>query len=325
MSSYIYSSSRIKAVENELVSSVDFERLLSLSKGSDLIKAIKDTYLGKFLVDDTVEGVFQALELSLQSNKKLLIEIAPDQELLDLFWIRYDVHNLKVVLRAVKSGLTFREIENILSRLGRISPERIFNSVSTGKLEVLEPELVTSYEKALKEVNDHNIAGADREIDFGYFNLLKRLAEESKNQLITDFVRLQIDLYNLKTRLRLMHTPRLDGEKYFIDKGSFTFAEIETREQVIEKLSKMGNESFWKEAIDIYINEGHSTLLDTKFDDYLFVWLKSLNQDVFSGATLLTYWLKSQNLNHSIQAILVGKEGGQSDLVIRKQLRNIYV
>lgn len=325
MSSYIYSSSRIKAVENELVSSVDFERLLSLSKGSDLIKAIKDTYLGKFLVDDTVEGVFQALELSLQSNKKLLIEIAPDQELLDLFWIRYDVHNLKVVLRAVKSGLTFREIENILSRLGRISPERIFNSVSTGKLEVLEPELVTSYEKALKEVNDHNIAGADREIDFGYFNLLKRLAEESKNQLITDFVRLQIDLYNLKTRLRLMHTPRLDGEKYFIDKGSFTFAEIETREQVIEKLSKMGNESFWKEAIDIYINEGHSTLLDTKFDDYLFVWLKSLNQDVFSAATLLTYWLKSQNLNHSIQAILVGKEGGQSDLVIRKQLRNIYV
>ena len=167
--------------------------------------------------------------------------------------------------------------------------------------------------------------GADREIDFGYFNLLKRLAEESKNQLITDFVRLQIDLYNLKTRLRLMHTPRLDGEKYFIDKGSFTFAEIETREQVIEKLSKMGNESFWKEAIDIYINEGHSTLLDTKFDDYLFVWLKSLNQDVFSAATLLTYWLKSQNLNHSIQAILVGKEGGQSDLVIRKQLRNIYV
>lgn len=325
MSSYIYSSSRIKAVENELVSSVDFERLLSLSKGSDLIKAIKDTYLGKFLVDDTVEGVFQALELSLQSNKKLLIEIAPDQELLDLFWIRYDVHNLKVVLRAVKSGLTFREIENILSRLGRISPERIFNSVSTGKLEVLEPELVTSYEKALKEVNDHNLAGADREIDFGYFNLLKRLAEESKNQLITDFVRLQIDLYNLKTRLRLMHTPRLDGEKYFIDKGSFTFAEIETREQVIEKLSKMGNESFWKEAIDIYINEGHSTLLDTKFDDYLFVWLKSLNQDVFSAATLLTYWLKSQNLNHSIQAILVGKEGGQSDLVIRKQLRNIYV
>ena len=293
MSSYIYSSSRIKAVENELVSSVDFERLLSLSKGSDLIKAIKDTYLGKFLVDDTVEGVFQALELSLQSNKKLLIEIAPDQELLDLFWIRYDVHNLKVVLRAVKSGLTFREIENILSRLGRISPERIFNSVSTGKLEVLEPELVTSYEKALKEVNDHNIAGADREIDFGYFNLLKRLAEESKNQLITDFVRLQIDLYNLKTRLRLMHTPRLDGEKYFIDKGSFTFAEIETREQVIEKLSKMGNESFWKEAIDIYINEGHSTLLDTKFDDYLFVWLKSLNQFVFSNATLLTYWLKS--------------------------------
>ena len=325
MSSYIYSSSRIKAVENELVSSVDFERLLSLSKGSDLIKAIKDTYLGKFLVDDTVEGVFQALELSLQSNKKLLIEIAPDQELLDLFWIRYDVHNLKVVLRAVKSGLTFREIENILSRLGRISPERIFNSVSTGKLEVLEPELVSSYEKALKEVNDHNLAGADREIDFGYFNLLKRLAEESKNQLITDFVRLQIDLYNLKTRLRLMHTPRLDGEKYFIDKGSFTFAEIETREQVIEKLSKMGNESFWKEAIDIYINEGHSTLLDTKFDDYLFVWLKSLNQDVFSAATLLTYWLKSQNLNHSIQAILVGKEGGQSDLVIRKQLRNIYV
>ena len=56
-----------------------------------------------------------------------------------------------------------------------------------------------------------------------------------------------------------------------------------------------------------------------------FVWLKSLNQDVFSAATLLTYWLKSQNLNHSIQAILVGKEGGQSDLVIRKQLRNIYV
>ena len=60
-------------------------------------------------------------------------------------------------------------------------------------------------------------------------------------------------------------------------------------------------------------------------DDYVLKIVKEIDTDVFSLATLLTYFIKSQNMALVIQTIITGKESGQSEAIIRKRLRNIYV
>lgn len=323
--SYIYSSSRIKVVEQELLNEADIEHLLTSSRGADLMRVLRETYLAPYITNDESGNVFNALEQSIFETKKLLAEIAPEPTLLEFLWVRYDFQNLRVFLRMKKASLTMEEVSPFLSRMGKYTPESLFEYIQSNTLDRLEPEFKKTFEQAIKAMEEKGLATADQIIDAGYFALAKRLAEETKNQTIEKVITLQIDLHNLKTRLRTLQVERVNDNSWFIVGGSFGLSEIENKEQALAKLKTFGGEIFWKEAIDEYLSDRHSTLLDVRADDYVLKIVKEMDTDVFSLATLLAYFIKSQNMALVIQTIITGKESGQSEAIIRKRLRNIYV
>ena len=323
--SYIYSSSRIKTIEGELFNETDLEKVLTANRGNDLVKALKETAFSEYITGDEISTISEALEKNILVNKKLLTEIVPEPEMFDFIWIRYDIHNLRTILRAKRLKLDFPQISKSLSFLGKYEPERIWNGVGNGTLGDLEPEFKTVYEQAVKILDERGISSADMVLDFGYFSIMQRLAEKTNNQLIKDLVKLQIDLHNLKTRSRLLRLDIADEGKYFVLGGNFSFSEIETKEQFASKFLSLSGEQFWRQALDSYENEGYSTLLDARMDDYILHWVQQYESEVFSFKTLLVYLLKCQSFVKNIQAIVVGKESGQNESVIRQQLRNIYV
>lgn len=322
--SYIYSSSRIKTIESELFNEVDLEKILTANRGNDLVKTLKETTFPDVSGED-ISNVFDVLEKKILVNKKLFVEIVPKSEMFDFVWVRYDIHNLRTILRAKKLKLDLNQINNSLSILGKYDPERIWNSVGGGTLSDLNPEFKAIYEQALKILDEKGVSMADVVLDAGYFSIIQKIAEENKNQLIKDLVKLQIDLHNLKTRLRILKLNITNGEEYFIFGGNLSFSQIETKEQVVSKFLTFGNEQFWQLALNTFENEGHANLLEARIDDYILLWVQQYESEVFSFKTLLVYLLKCQNFVKNIQAIIVGKESGQEDFVIRQQLRNIYV
>lgn len=322
--SYIYSSSRVKVVEKELLNESDIERLLASSR-LDLVRILRETHLSSHIVSDEVGDLFKALELSVLDGKKMLEKIAPNSKLFEFWWVRYDFQNLRVFLRMKLASLTNAEILPYLSKLGKYEPELLLERIQSSAFDSLEPEFKIYYEKSIKSLNEDGLVGADQVIDTGYFALAKRLAEETKNKTIKQVISLQIDLHNLKTRFRTLQVDRTMDNSWFIVGGSFDFSEIEKEEQVLKKLQTFGDAKYWQEAIAEYKSESHSTLLDVQIDNFLLKSIGGINSEVFSLTSLLSYFVKCQNNALVVQAIITGKESGQSEEVIRKRLRNIYV
>ncbi len=318
---YIYSSSRVKALEKDLLNESDIERLLTVANATELLKVLKDTYLGNFISNEGSEDIFEILEKGKFETKTLLEKIAPEPTLLDYFWLRFDVHNLKVAIRAKKAGMSLEEVLSFVSKLGKYEAVNLLECIMSNNLDRIASDLKNIYDRATKVLGEYGLAEADFEIDKGYFTLLKNLVESGENKILSEILRLQIDLYNLKTSLRVQTLKITNEEIWFVKGGSFSFEVIDTKEKTLAKFSSFGGGKFWKEAITEYVETGHFTLLNVKIDDYFLATIKSMGSDVFSVVTLLSYFLKQQSMSLNIQAILVGKENGQSENIIRKQLR----
>ncbi len=323
--SYIYSASRVRALEKEFITEADIDRLLTTNNENEVIKVLRDTYLANFITGTTTTEIFKAIEKSKLEAKNVLEKISPELNSLDFLWLRFDLHNLRLILRAKKADLNLEEIKPYLSYLGKYDPEILIQHINAGTLERLDLDFKIAYEKALRLINEQGISEADVEIDKSYFSIALKLAEKTNDPVIMAVVKLQIDLFNLKTRLRTLSLDRVADEVWFVKGGSFDFSAIDSKEKTLAKLITFGGEKFWREAIESYEKKGHSTLIDVNLDDYLLLAVKKMDEDVFSIATLILYFLKYQNMSAVVQAILVGKESGQADTAIRTQLRNIYV
>jgi len=323
--SYIYSSSRVKALEKELLSESDIERLMEVDRGEKFIQALKETYLATYLVGEETNDVFEALEKSIVESKQLICRIAPEVKLFDFLWVRYDIHNLRVILKAKKADLLQDEIMPFLSKSGKYAPETILEHVNAGTLNRLESEFQTIYEQAGKVIVEQGIVEADLLFDAGYFELVKRLVSDTRDLSLATIMRLQIDLYNIKTRLRTLVVERTKDNSWFVSGGNLRLQDIELKEQALASLINYGGEQHWREAIELYSNEGHSTLIDVRSDDHLLATVRNISNDIFSPASLVAYFLNTQNSAKIIQTIIVGKESGQSEALIRTQLRTLYV
>ncbi len=323
--SYIYSSSRVKALQQELLSESDVERLVEAKRGEELIKVLKETYLAKYLMTEDVAGVMKATEQSLIEAKDTITKIAPEPKLFDFLWVFYDLHNLKVQLKAAYAGFPAEKTTSLMSGLGKYSPETLMEHIANDTLNRLESQFKNIYEEAKKAMEEKGLADAEVIIDKEYFKLAKSLVGETRDLSIDTILRLQIDLYNLKTRLRTIQVPRQGNDDWFVEGGNFRFEDIESKEQALANLQKFGGEARWREAIDLFNNEGHSTLIDVKADDYLLETIHVMSYDVFSPASLIAYFVSTQNTAKIIKTILVGKENGQSEDLIRQQLRTVYV
>ena len=211
-----------------------------------------------------------------------------------------------------------------MSKLGKYDAVNLFENITSNNLDRIDNGLRTAYERALKIFDEKGLVESDLSLDKSYFLLAQNLVEDTNNNALAEIIKLQIDLYNLKTGLRVQTLKsNHDDISWFVKGGSFPIEAIDTKEKTLAKFNAFGGEKFWKEAIDEYSQTGHFTSINIKADDYLLSTIKGMDSDVFSIVTLVAYFLKKQNLALNIQAIVTGKENGQSEEVIRKQLRAI--
>jgi vacuolar-type H+-ATPase subunit C/Vma6 len=102
--SYIYSTSRVNTVSEELLTKADIDRLLVATPGADFTEALKETYLAHHLIQNG-NDIRIALDESLHDAKKLLVQIVPKKDLLRAIWLQYDIHNLRVLAKAAATEI----------------------------------------------------------------------------------------------------------------------------------------------------------------------------------------------------------------------------
>jgi V/A-type H+-transporting ATPase subunit C len=323
--SYIYSASRLNTLATFLLSKTDIERLMVTAPGTELQSALKETYLAPYILNATEDTIPAAIEQTLIEAKQLIHRIAPKGNMFRVLWVQYDIHNLRVFVKAQAKGLSFEQCSAFTSDRGSYDPTVLFESVQKGELNRLTAQWQEVFDEAVRLVVAGELDKVDGVLDQAFFAAVKSITDGESDLFLKKYVRGVIDIYNIKSRLRAVTYPQVTFTPVFITGGTFAQSELDSKEQVFAALEKLDGQGFWRTAIEYYQETGNTTRIDARADEYLLTLAKESSFDMFSSASLVLYYLQCRQSAANVRTIVVGKNSGMKEEDIRANLRMAYV
>lgn len=321
--SYIYSVSRVSTLGEQLLTKTDIDRLLVAPSADRLQTALKETYLAPYVLAAPEENMPAALEATLIEAKKLIHKIAPNGDMFRVLWVQYDIHNLRVLAKGAHD--TSVDIEPYMSARGIYDPAVLRSHAEAGTLSSVRPGWQEAYELALKHVAAKEIDRVDAVFDALLFETLLNIAKESSDDFIKAYVTEVIDWHNCRTRLRVLALPASVSKPAFITGGSITAESLQDIDAVASVLEQKAP-GFFTAAIESYQATGNVTQLEARGEDYLISFAKdAASSDMYSAASLVYYYLRVRQAAANVRTIVVGRNSGMDEAVIRTNLRLAYV
>ena len=315
----------LRARETFMLSKEKIDRMLDARGFDDAAKQLVDCGYPDMSGMDAgnIEGVLQKrrsdvyYELSSYVNTRGLI---------DLFRMKYDYHNVKVLVKSAGSGT---EVSSMLSSAGRVTAEALAVAFTTGDRSNLPPSVAESMASASSVLSrTGNPQLSDIEIDKAYFGELLSLSVSLEDDFITGYVKLLIDSANLRILVRSVRTRRdenflgsalIPGGSIGLDQLEAAFAENSLAVFMggaLEVAAKLGEES---------MKGGTQTVFELACDNAALQYFDGTMFISFGPAPVFAYLAKLEWEITAVRMILTGKLTDISADVIRERLRECHV
>jgi vacuolar-type H+-ATPase subunit C/Vma6 len=268
--------------------------------------------------------VAEAIEVTLVEAKQLIARIAPVSDVFQVLWVQYDIHNLRVFAKAVKTGKSFEEVSAYTSDRGIYTAAYLFSHVEAGTLNRLQIDWQAAYDQALRYVDAGELDKVDGVFDELLFTTIKRTSQKHGDAFVKNYVAAVINTYNVKATLRRL---RLGGgvmRPEFVTGGTFAASELSNADSVTAALETIAP-GYFVAAVSSYNESGNTSELDARIDDYLVSLTKSAATDMFTSASLVLYYLRARQSATNIRTIVVGRNSGMNTESIKANLRTAYV
>lgn len=316
---FAYSSARIRCLENKLLSGPVYEQMADASSTDDCFRILSDTGYSSM----TERNYNTVLSDELKDTYALIKNLQPKEKFADLFLVKNDFHNLKVL---VKSEISGKDGDRFLSENGSIPVEKIKEIVLNRDFSDLDPIMAQSinnaYEIYGKTQNGQLI---DIELDKGAFELMKEYADECNSEFTEKYVECLADLTNLKSFFRIK---KMGGnmelfEEVFVKGGSldeYKFKEgfASDNPATVFKYTDYGKVCETGMA-------GGVTLFEKLCDDYLTEFAQKAKMDSLSEAPLVAYIHAKETEIKCVRIIISGKMHNIPAEKIKERVRMAYV
>ena len=328
---YLYSVTRTRALETKLLDKAKIERMIEARNADEVIKILYETeYAGSISEMKSIDDYESVLSKELLNTYKLLSEISPVPELTNLFQLRYDIHNLKTLL---KSSYLDEENDELLSEIGTIPVQQLKGMVKDKNFVDLDPVLRECVEEVVGEFTvNPDPQLIDIALDKGLYNLMYKVARDNKSSFLTDYISTQIDLINIKSlvRVKSMGYGREFLKKVILDNGKLDYAFFsnifdESLETLIDRLAYKDYGKVVEEGISNYMRTKSLTRFEKLSDDFIFELAKKGKYVAFGIEPLIGYLMAKENETKIIRMIMVGKINEIPNELIRERLRDVYV
>ena len=210
---YLSISARIRVMENRLLTKNRMERMLEARTDEETAKVLSECGYGE-LTDLSPTAVDAAMVRARDALCRDLEQAVPDRRLVELFQIKYDYHNAKVLLKGAATGA---KADRLLTGGGRYDPKKLAENVAAGTMEDYTPTFraaVTEAAEVLKETGDPQ--KADIRLDRAWFEEMAATAKESRSAYLQGYVALMADAANLRTAVR---AARMGLDETFVGKA----------------------------------------------------------------------------------------------------------
>ena len=141
---YLFISAYLRAREGKLLTAARMERMIDAPSPGEAAKVLQEIGYGEFSPTSDRE-LGAALAREREKLFENLYRYVPDKAVVDVFKVKYDYHNLKVLLKARALGM---DGKRLLVDAGRVETERMEKCVSEGTYDQLPTALGQAAEEA---------------------------------------------------------------------------------------------------------------------------------------------------------------------------------
>lgn len=310
---YAFQSALVRSLETQMLSRaalLDMANAGSFEQAADLLSGTEYALPGGGKDFADVENVLLQRRVAL---RQLFSELMLDESVVELFKARCDFANIRL---AVKRSLTEKSLGADYCSDGNVSPElfeQIFAEDSKFDQSVFPGYFRNAVEQAiLSYYQDKDIRQVDYAIDRiqSQYNLNKAL--ELNHTFLISLFRVQIDLTNIRTMLRLKFTES-ERRNVFLEGG---FVEFEKLRNGIEHEYETLDTLFFATPYHRIIDAGAGYLVSEKSflrveqccEEYLNGFLKSAVQITAGPQPVIAYLLLKENEIRTVRLILTARK-----------------
>lgn len=321
---YLFLSAMLRAREPRMLSREKAERMLDAPSYAECAKLLTDCGY-EDMSQMNAAGIDRALSADRAEIFRELSLQPPARDLVDLFRVKYDYHNAKVVLKAEAMG---SDPLPLMSASGRVLPEALLTAYQEERGHDLPERLA----KALAEGKEilartANPQLADFALDKAYFEELLALGAVRNNDFVKGYVSILADSTNLKSAVR---TVRMGKNADFLRQALVPGGRVDP-----ERLAAAGGEGLAAvfggsalaeaAALGAAAAEGGSmTAFELACDNAVMNYLRGAKLVSFGEEAVLAYLAAVENEITAVRMILTGKLAGIAPQTIRERLRDLY-
>jgi V/A-type H+-transporting ATPase subunit C len=332
---YAYITGRVRAMKTKLIPPEMYPRMQSMDASEiaryleetqykDEIDALSKDYSGTELIEHATFA-----NLAKTYRKLLDVSIDEPQFLILEYLRRWDIWNIKTVIRGKFYGATDTEIMKYLVPAGELDAEFLDGLTKKGTVqEVISAFEGTDYSSALAQYDGKNLASLENALDKLYYFRMERAVGGTLSVgggLLLKYVRREIDIRNLITLFR-MNKAGVDAaiiQDNLIPGG-----------KLHEELSRMAGQPFgeflrglegypfWSSISDIATADLDAmSRIEARLRAYLvrYAWALS-NYHPLSILPVLGYMVSKDTEVSNIRKIVRGKEAGLPAELIEEQV-----
>ena len=322
---------RLRVYETRLLDKSKVDRMIDSNSAQEALKVLQETEYANVMTNvKRAEDYEVILSEELKRLFNVMYEISPEKSLVDLMSVKYDYHNIKVILKGIflKEDLSY-----LLIHVGTIKVSKLKSSIENNELRDLSPIMREAIEEAIKDFeNSKDPQMVDIILDKYMFKEIIQIKNSIKDRFVDKYVDSVIDSTNLKTLLRVKKQNK--GREFFssviieggsIDKDKLLGMLNDSVENVATKLSFTDYAEFIKVGIEYYSKTRSVSLLEKLIDNYIMDMMKDAKIIPFGVEPILAYIYAKETEIKIIRIIMVGKLNNISAEVVRERLRDIYV
>ena len=326
---YLFSTARVRSVEKNMLTRERAEKMIDAKTTEDALRVLDDCNYG----NNDVINVDDYEILLTEEHKKtydFITSIAPELDYFKMFLYPYDYHNLKVIMKSEYLGI---DASNTLINTGSIDVKILKYSVKERDFLALTENMGNALKEIIEDfpkTNDPQII--DIILDKYCYEEMLKSAENTNNQFIIDYVRMQIDAINIKSyvRLKKMNKSWDFFTKIFLDGGKI-YEQIFIKnfddpfDKFAENLLAFDFKEVFIEGTEALMETKMFTVLEKLLDNKIIEHVKYAKYVPFGIEPLVGYLIGKDNEIKIARIILAGKTAGISPELIKERLRETYV
>ena len=308
---YAFAAAQVRSLQAQMLSNTLLSNMVNAENFEAALDCLSSTEYAQLAAGKDMESIEEALLEKRSYVRKTVCDLFVDEVIGELFKARTDLANIRL---ATRRTVTDKPIGVDYSGDGNIAAELLEQIFEQENYDLLPVFLVSAVENAVLSYydNNHDIRQIDYSIDIFQAEHQLATAQKLNNPFMTELFKMQIDLTNIQTMLRLKYRNQEDNNSFltggYLEPKRLTHCLDLAHEAIAPLFFATPYHDLIAKGIAYLTTNNSFLVLEQQCEEHLMGFLKTADQITAGPQPLIAYLLAKENEIRNIRMILTAKK-----------------